>query len=301
MLPRGLWPGLAEETCRAGGSLPLTAAMGSGWAGVVLGLGRGGRAGYPYALDAAPGPFRRLTYRWLPTRGMGSAGCPPPASTSGEDRCLGWGAVVVSGQPVKGSRSRSSSWIVRHDTGHRGRCWRAQEKDLIPLLESWWTWAAAAGVVFLVTAAETVAVPGHSARSQERMARDSCGVEPYHPNGHGGQSCDEQSRPLQTFGGRSTDDRQVSLCPSQSLVSLCCLKPAVGLTRAGQPYRMGGDFQQHRHESGSRVLGRARECLTAGHEQAGRSRLGGAAPGRSYLGWIPGPDLQRRLFRCWWN
>jgi hypothetical protein len=268
-LPRGLWLVLAEEIGRAGESLPLTAVMGSGWAGVVLGLGCAGRASCPYASDAAPGPFRRLTYRWLPTRGSGSAGCPPSASTSGEGRCLGWGAVVVSAQPVKGSRSRSSNWIVRHDTGHRGRCWRAQEKDLMLRLESWWTWAAAVGAVSLVTAAETAVVLDHSARSQERMARDSCDVEPYHPNGYGGQSCDEQSRPLQTFGGRSTDDRQASLCPSQSLVSLCCLKPAVGLTRAGQPYRMGGDFQQHRHESGSRVLGRARECLTAGHEQRG--------------------------------
>lgn len=83
------------------------------------------------------------------------------------------------------------------------------------LVESWWTWAAAAAAALVGRAAET-AVLGHSARSQERMARDSYDVEPYHPSGYGGQSCDEQSRPLQTFGGQSTDDRQAWLCPPQS-------------------------------------------------------------------------------------
>ena len=69
-------------------------------------------------------------------------------------------------------------------------------------------------------------------------------------------------------GSQTKTRRDSVLCDPRQSVSLG--NQSAGLiSTVGQPYGMSGHFQRHRHNSGSRVLGRVRECLTAGHERGG--------------------------------
>jgi hypothetical protein len=206
-LRKGLWLGLAGERCRAEGNLLLTGEMGSGSAGGLLSLGCEGRASCSSASNAAPASFLRMTCRWSSTRGSGNAGCLRPASTWGGGRCSEQGAAGEFALRATESRSRSNmSSAFRCDMAHLAP-WRAPGKDLTPRRESWSPWAAAAEAALSEQAVET-ALPEHSAHEPEHTARDSCGVGPCRPNGYGGQSCGEQSRRLQTFGERSTNEKQ---------------------------------------------------------------------------------------------
>jgi hypothetical protein len=77
----GLIPG--EERCRVVMSLPSTAEMGSGGAAAALG------PGCSSVSAATREPSLRLTCRWPSMTESVTAGCPPPALTLGEGRCLG--------------------------------------------------------------------------------------------------------------------------------------------------------------------------------------------------------------------
>lgn len=101
--------------------------------------------------------------------------------------------------------------------------------------------------------------------------------------------------------GSQTKTRRPSvLCDPCQSVSLG--NQSAGLiSTVGQPYRMSGHLQRHRHKSGSRVLGRVRKCLTVGHERGkwslSRQRSSGQKPASPWTGSstaiVPRPVEQR--------